>query len=100
MTKTPLPNQTNDLSRAIKKLKNAKEIQRFFQDLLTAKEIKEINERWQIAKMLNQNKRYIDIEKISGKSSRTIARVSKCFNQGRGGFKLILKRIKKQGHLR
>jgi len=85
--------KTNNLLSALLILKNARELKRFLRDLLTEQEILEFSRRWQAAKMLNNNVPYPIIEKETGLSSRTIARVSKWLSNGTGGYKLVLKRM-------
>ena len=84
---------TEDLFKTILDLKNVSEAKRFFRDLLTEQEIIEFGKRWQVAKMLNQNIPYAKIEKATGLSSRTVARVAKWLTQGMGGYQLMLKRL-------
>lgn len=84
---------TEDLFKATLRLKNLGEAKKFFRDLLTEAEIIEFGKRWQAAKMLNKNVSYSKIEKATGLSSRTVARVAKWLNQGMGGYKLMLKRL-------
>ena len=43
--------------------------------------------------ILEQDIPYSEIEKATGLSSRTVARVAKWLNRGMGGYKLMLKRI-------
>ena len=83
---------TEDLFKTILDLKNLDEAKRFFRDLLTESEITEFSKRWQTAKMLSNDISYSEIKKETGLSSRTIARVAKWLNQGKGGYKLMLKR--------
>ena len=85
--------KTKQLINAVMALRSAKEAKRFFRDLLTEEEIIEFSKRWQAAKMLNNGISYADIEKETGLSSRTIARVAKWLNDGMGGYKLIINRI-------
>ncbi len=85
--------KTENLFKAILTLKNMKEAKNFFRDLLTEQEIIEFSKRWQAAKMLSRNTPYSKIEKETGLSSTTIARVSKWLNKGMGGYKIILKRL-------
>lgn len=92
MTKWDNPT-TKDLFRATLRLKNLNEAKRFYRDLLTETEIIELGKRWQAAKMLNENIPYSEIEKVTGLSSRTVARVAKWLNQGKGGYKLMLERL-------
>lgn len=84
---------TEDLLKAILSLKNINEAKRFFRDLLTEQEIIEFGKRWQAAKMLNKKIPYSEVEKETGLSSTTIARVSKWLNKGMGGYRLILQRL-------
>ncbi len=86
------------LYTAVLSLKNEKECQKFFRDLLTEAEIKEFENRWRVAQMLNEKIEYEIIAKKTGMSSTTIARVSKWLNNGRGGYKLMLKRLNNNNH--
>lgn len=84
----------SDLLIAFLALKNEKECWKFLRDLLTEAEIKEFANRWKVARMLNQKISYETIEKETGMSSTTIARVNKWLTKGKGGYKLMLKRLK------
>jgi len=84
---------TKDLLKAILDLKNINEAKRFFRDLLTEQEIIGFGKRWRTANMLSEKIPYPIIEKQTGLSSTTIARVSKWLNKGMGGYKLILQRL-------
>ena len=85
--------KTEDLMKAILALKTINEAKRFFRDLLTKQEIIEFAKRWQAARMLSKNIPYTQVEKETGLSSTTVARVSKWLNRGMKGYKLILKRL-------
>lgn len=90
-----LPDEkTKALYKAILLLKNADECRRFFRDLLTEAEIKEFANRWKVAQMLNKKVSYEEIEKETGMSSTTVARVQKWLTKGKGGYRLMLKRLK------
>jgi TrpR-related protein YerC/YecD len=92
------PKWINEDSKAlfnvILKLKDLKEAQSFFRDLLTEKEILEFSQRWKVVKMLDQKISYVQIEKATGMSSTTIARIHKWLKKGTGGYQLMLKRTK------
>ncbi|PIY96903.1 MAG: TrpR, YerC/YecD [Candidatus Kerfeldbacteria bacterium CG_4_10_14_0_8_um_filter_42_10] len=90
--------KTNDLLTAMLKLKNVKEAKRFFRDLLTEQEIIELGNRWRAAQMLNQKIPYSTIEKETGLSSTTIARISRWLNDGMDGYRLVLKRTAAHHH--
>ncbi len=85
---------TKKLYQAILSLIDEKECQKFFRDLLTEPEIKEFSNRWKVAQMLDKKIQYEIIEKETGMSSTTIARISKWLNTGMGGYKFMLKRLK------
>ncbi|HAL54996.1 MAG TPA: hypothetical protein DCP63_00595 [Bacteroidetes bacterium] len=83
----------NELYDAIVRLETLDECKRFFRDLLTETEIKEFAERWKVARMLSKGVPYTTIEKETGLSSRTIARVHKWVKQGKGGYTMMLRRL-------
>ncbi len=83
-----------DLYKAVLSLKTEDECKRFLRDLLTEAEIKEFANRWKVAQMLNKKVPYEKIEKETGMSSTTIARVQKWLTRGMGGYKLIISRLK------
>lgn len=85
--------KTDDLATAMLSLKNIEEMKRFFRDLLTEQELVEFGNRFQAAKMLDKNIPYTQIEKETGLSSTTIARISKWFKKGMGGYKLVMDRL-------
>ena len=87
-----------ELMKAILLLRNPSEAARFFRDLLTEKELIEFGNRWKAARMLSEKIIYTKIEKETGLSSTTVARVSNWLNKGKGGYKLVLKRINSHKH--
>lgn len=74
-------------------LKSQDEAEKFLRDLLTESEIDEFSNRWQAAKMLDNNIPYTQIIKKTGLSSTTVARISKWLNSGMGGYRLMLDRL-------
>lgn len=79
-------------------LNNPNEAAKFLRDLLTEKELIEFGNRWKAARMLSKNIPYTEIEKETGLSSTTVARVSKWLNSGKNGYKLVLSRLSKNNH--
>src|SRR3989344_1444605 len=94
ISKKWLNQDTNSLFRVILDLDNLTEARNFFRDLLTEKELLEFAQRWKVAKMLSAGKAYVDIEKETGMSSTTIARIQRWFKSGMGGYKLMIKKEK------
>jgi len=81
------------LVESILALKNEDEAESFLRDLMTEGEIEEFAKRLKAAEMLSLNIPYSTIEKETGLSSTTIARVSKWLNSGQGGYKKIIDRV-------
>jgi|SRR3989338_4011741 len=88
--------KSKELFVAILSLKNESECKRFLRDLLTEAEIKEFANRWKVAQMLDQKVQYKKIEKQTGMSSTTIARINKWLENGMGGYRLMITRLNKQ----
>jgi TrpR-related protein YerC/YecD len=82
------------LYAVILRLKGLDECKRFFRDLLTETEIHEFAQRWKAAQMLEARVPYKTIEGETGLSSRTIARVHRWMKHGRGGYALMLRRLR------
>ena len=90
--------KTEDLLKVILALESKKEAKLFLRDLLTEKEILEFGNRWKAVRMLDEEKTYTEIEKETGLSSTTVARISKWLKTGTGGYQLMLNKISKKHH--
>ena len=60
---------------------------------MTSGEIDEFTKRLKTAQMLSNKVPYSTIEKETGFSSTTVARVSKWLNNGKGGYKEIIAKL-------
>ncbi len=98
MTKLMDNEKTEGLLNAILALKDIKEAKAFFRDLLTESELDEFGNRWLAAQMLGRDTSYNAIQKATGLSTTTIARISKWLKKGKGGYKLMLKRLSDSAH--
>ncbi|MFC1721384.1 YerC/YecD family TrpR-related protein [Patescibacteria group bacterium] len=85
--------QTRRLFKAILKLKTIDECERYFRDLLTINELRDLAQRWEIVLMLSDEIPYREIEAKTGASTATITRVSHWLKHGEKGFKLVLNRL-------
>ena len=81
--------------RAFLALKTPGEMTRFLRDLLTESEIEEFVKRLETARMLSEKVPYSAIEEKTGLSSTTVARVARWLKRGKGGYALVLSRLKK-----
>ena len=87
--------ENEDLFEAILALESMEECYRFFEDLMTIKELQSIAQRWQVAKMLDAGETYAEIEKKTKVSTATISRINKCLSYGAEGYSTVLKKLKK-----
>ncbi len=88
--------QIKKLYQAIVAIKDVEECEKVLEDLFTIKELQDISQRLQVAKLLDKKEIYSDIVKETGASSATVSRVARCLNYGDGGYRLILDRIKEE----
>lgn len=84
----------DELFEAILCLKDVDECYMFFEDVCTINEIKELAQRFKVAKMLKDKKTYNEIAEVTGASTATISRVNRFLNYGSGGYRMVLERIK------
>ncbi len=86
--------QMEQLFKAIASIDNAEDCGDFFEDLCTVTELKAFSQRFQVAKMLLDNKVYSDIVKETGASTATISRVNRSLSFGTDGYKKIMEKNK------
>lgn len=84
------------LYRAILSLQTEEECAAFFEDACTVQETEAIAQRIEVACLLDKGKSYVDINKVTGASTATICRVSRCLNYGSGGYKTVLERMEEE----
>lgn len=74
-------------------LENKEECYQFFEDVCTIKELSAIAQRFEVAKMLREERTYIDIAKETGASTATISRVNRSLNYGNESYDMLFARI-------
>ena len=87
----------DDFCQAVLLLKNIDESRRFFRDILNRTERTMLARRLQIALLLELGFDYRQIRKLMSTSMQTISRVSRWLNFGRNGYRLIIRRKRKEG---
>lgn len=80
MRKNELQYELDDILSVLSSMNSKERIFEFLLDLMTLKEMEEFARRFEVAKMLEENISYSRIEKKTGMSSTTIAKVSKALN--------------------
>ena len=83
----------NHFFEAVLSLENKEECYQFFEDICTIKELTAIAQRLEVAKMLREERTYLDIAKETGASTATISRVNRSLNYGNEGLDMVLNRI-------
>ena len=92
-SRTLKPQRYTDLYRAILTLETVDECMRFFDDLCSVAELKAMEQRYQVAVLLNQGKIYNDILSQTGASSTTISRVNRSLQYGSDGYEIVFSRL-------
>ena len=87
---------SQELYRAILSLESEDECRRFFKDLCTIAELRAMDQRYDVAVLLDQGLVYSDILERTGASSATISRVNKALNYGEEGYKDVLHHMREQ----
>ena len=82
--------QTDNLARAILSLKSEEDCYRLFEDLFTIREIQDLAQRLEVARLLRNQATYTEIVEKTGVSTATIGRVNRALNYGAGGYQLVL----------
>ena len=89
--------EKNDrLYKAILTLETEEECYNFFQDLCTVSELRSMEQRYEVATLLNDGMIYNDILERTGASSATISRVNRSLQYGADGYQAVLPRIKEK----
>ena len=90
---------SDTLYRAIVSLQDVDECRRYFQDLCTESELKAMEQRMEVAMLLDQGLIYSDILERTGASSATISRVNRSLYYCMGAFRIIFVRMKEDAQM-
>ena len=83
-----------NLYKTILELKDLDECYRFFQDLCTVSELRAMEQRFDVAVLLQKGMIYNDILEQTGASSATISRVNRALNYGVEGYHQVFARTR------
>ena len=86
-------NPASPLYRAFLALKTPEECYNFLMDLCTVPEINAMEQRFEVARLLNQGMIYNKILELTGASSATISRVNRSLRYGCDGYEKLFVRI-------
>lgn len=82
-----------EMYEAILTLESVDECIRFFDDLCSVTELRAMEQRYQVAMLLNQGHIYNSILEQTGASSATISRVNRSLMYGADGYDIAFKRL-------
>ena len=82
-----------ELFEAVLTLQNVQEYMEFFEDVCTVNELFSLSHRFEVAKMLREQKTYLDIAEKTGASTATISRVNRSLNYGNDGYDMVFSRM-------
>ena len=85
--------EVEELLRALLTLDNADDAYALLVDLCTVREIQEMAQRLEVARLLAAGEHYSAIQESTGASATTISRVSKALNYGADGYRRALDRL-------
>ena len=84
------------LFRAILSLERAISEYTFFEDICTINELLSLSQRFEVARMLREQKTYLEIADKTGASTATISRVNRSLNYGNDGYDMVFERLNKE----
>ena len=85
-----------EVYEAIVSLETVEECMKLFDDLLSITELRAMEQRFQVAQLLDSGMIYSDILEETGASSATISRVNRSLQYGAEGYRLIFDRMKEK----
>lgn len=95
MSKNIKTDAVDHLFEAVLSLKSKEECYAFFEDVCTVNELLSLSQRYEVAKMLRENRTYLDIAEKTGASTATISRVNRSLNYGCDGYDMVFERLYK-----
>ena len=93
MSKKLRTEAVDHLFDAILSLQNKEKCYTFFEDVCTVNELLSLSQRFEVAKMLRDQKTYLDIAEKTGASTATISRVNRSLNYGNDGYDMVFSRL-------
>lgn len=86
-------NKTKELIEAFLTIDTPDLFHRFLIDITTPKELQDLSDRFEVARLLYEGKTYEKITQETGMSSTTIARINRTLHYGQNGYKEVLEKI-------
>lgn len=84
---------TDKLVQALVALDDPEDCARLMEDLMTIREVRDLSQRLEVARLLRKGATYSDIAQETGASSATIGRVNRCLSYGADGYRRVLDKL-------
>ena len=97
MVKIGKKEKNGELYKAILQLKDEQECYDFFQDLCTVSELRSMEQRFEVARLLQAGTSYMDILEKTGASSATVSRVNRALQYGEGELQAVIRSRTEEG---
>ena len=97
MNKRIKKTRNEEMYKAILTLQTVEEAMKFFDDLCTVSELQAMEQRFQVARLLDEGLIYNDILEKTGASSATISRVNRSLQYGVDGYAVVFERLRSSG---
>lgn len=85
-----------DLIDVFLSLKNEDELKAFFRDIMSERDLRELDMRWEVAKKLDAGVPFLQIQEETGQSPVTITKINRWLTEGCGGYKMMIERMKEK----
>lgn len=89
--------QSDDLYESILTLKDLESCKRFFNDLCSPTERRAMEQRFEVARLLQAGTSYMDILEKTGASSATVSRVNRALQYGEGELQAVIRSRTEEG---
>lgn len=86
--------KNEDFYKAVLLLKDEEECYSFFRDVCTVTELRAMEQRFEVARLLSEGRVYSEILERTGASSATVSRVARSLNDSTGGYDKVFARMK------
>ena len=96
MVKIGKKEKSGQLYKAILMLQDEEECYNFFQDLCTVSELRSMEQRFEVASLLESGMIYNEILERTGASSATISRVNRSLSSGTGAYGKLFERMREE----
>ena len=73
-------------------LKNEEELKAFFRDIMSERDLRELQMRWGVAKKLDAGVPFSQIQEEFGQSPVTITKINRWLTEGCGGYKMMIEK--------